>query len=70
MSIHAYVTLYGKNERFLSVDFELIKREIILGGPDLIRIALLKRIQAFPEVRDFKWHRLLFSHSLALLLSC
>lgn len=33
-------TLYGEGERLQrpkSVDFKLTKREIILGGPDLIR---------------------------------
>lgn len=37
-----------------SVDFELIKREIIFGGPDLSRWALKKPIQVFPKVRGLK----------------
>lgn len=44
--------LYGKDEknlcRYIKVtnqfDFELLKREIILGGSDLIRWAFYKRV--------------------------
>lgn len=46
---HDYVTLYGKGKRPYSVDSELVKREIILGGIDLGE-PFTKKTGALPEV--------------------